>query len=67
MGAVEYMVLNPNTEGFARMQEAGLFDRTLEFVVLRHPSQFKPEVVAAAKKKLEPWLGPDNEYFADAA
>ncbi len=38
------------------MQAAGLFDRTFEFVVLRHAKHFKPEVVAAALGKLEPWL-----------
>jgi hypothetical protein len=38
------------------MEVAGLLDRTFEFVVLRHTEHFKPEAVAAAQRKLKPWL-----------
>lgn len=61
IGGVEIIVLKPNTEGFARMQAAGLFDRTFEFVVLRHAEHFKPEVVAAALEKLKPWLEQEGD------
>lgn len=41
------------TEGFHRLRNAGLFDKTFEAVVLRHPSKFSTQAVEAAKEKLD--------------
>lgn len=57
VGAVAGIVLRrTSTEGFKRLQEAGLVDRTFEFVVLQHAEHFDPQVVACAREKLAPWL-----------
>lgn len=42
------------TEGFHRLRNAGLFDKTFEAVVLRHPTEFSEQAVEAAKAKLDP-------------
>ncbi|MGC2966080.1 hypothetical protein [Paraburkholderia aspalathi] len=42
------------TEGFHRLRNAGLFDKTFESVVLRHPTKFSEQAVEAAKAKLDP-------------
>lgn len=62
IGGVEVIVLKPASEGFARMQDAGLLDRTFEFVVLRHIDRFRPLVVTAARRKLEPWLDEEGGF-----
>lgn len=64
IGGVEVIVLKPRTEGFARMQSAGLLDRTFEFVVLRHAESFRPLVVATARRKLKPWLDAEGGFAA---
>ncbi|MGF6180889.1 hypothetical protein ABIB42_001900 [Massilia sp. UYP32] len=62
IGGVEVMVLKPRTEGFARMQSAGLLDRTFEFVVLRHAEDFRPLVVATARRKLKLWVDEEGGF-----
>jgi len=64
IGGVEAIVLAPGTEGFGRMRDAGLLDRTFEFVVLRHPEHFKPTVVSTASQKLKPWLDESGDLAA---
>ncbi|WP_322054462.1 hypothetical protein [Paraburkholderia bannensis] len=49
------------TEGFHRMREAGLFDKTFEAVVMRHPTAFSMQAVAAAKEKLERAANPPSQ------
>lgn len=60
VGGVAVIVGKPASEGFKLMQQAGLLDRTFEFVVLRHAERFDPRVVASAKQKLRLWLEEDG-------
>ena len=42
------------TEGFHRLRNAGLFDKSFEAVVLRHPTEFSEQAVETARAKLAP-------------
>lgn len=64
LGAIEEIVKRRSvTDGFHRMRNAGLFDKTFEAVVLRHPGHFSPTTVESAMSKLKEWDSePDTSH-----
>ncbi|KQW81822.1 hypothetical protein [Brevundimonas sp. Root1279] len=44
---------NQVTEGFQMLQDREMLDLSGEAIVIRHPDEFAPEVVEAAKRRLE--------------
>jgi hypothetical protein len=55
IGAVERIVLKPDSEGLANMEAASMFDWTFEAVVARNSEHFSEAANAAARAKLEQW------------
>ncbi|APA84069.2 hypothetical protein BJG93_00615 [Paraburkholderia sprentiae WSM5005] len=61
LGAVIFMVQRPGGDGFELLHSLGLADYTFEAVALRHPEHFSPEIVEAARRKLNDRRGPNAE------
>ncbi|EIN00423.1 hypothetical protein WQE_15371 [Paraburkholderia hospita] len=56
LNAIEEIVKRRSvTDGFHRMRNAGLFDKTFEAVVLRHPHDFSQAAIESATAKLNQW------------
>jgi hypothetical protein len=66
IGALEYLMAQPITEGFRRMVEGDCVEQTAEAIVLRHPGHFSQAAISAAHarlpttgaKTLPPGVGP---------
>lgn len=61
LGVVAFMVQRPGGEGFELLHSLGLGDFTFEAVALRHPEHFSPEIVQAARRKLNDRRGTSAE------
>ncbi|WP_292963566.1 hypothetical protein [Nitrobacter sp.] len=49
----DWALSEKSTDGFAMLLERNMPELTGEAIVLRHPQHFAPEVVAAARNRLE--------------
>jgi len=55
IGSTEARVLGRSRIGFKSMMESGQRELTDEYLVIKYPDQFSPEIVQLAKARLEAW------------